>query len=142
MDMGMNYYLKSTDSDWVKKYFGRQYEDYGWIPEAEEHHPDTATDVCEYVVHLNKKSIGWEPLFQWHPDAYKTFEEMRAFLHNERANFTICNEEGMEIPVEIYINMCELGQQDRPDSKLDRHTTDEECFQDSKGYSFTDVPFS
>ena len=68
--MGTNFYLFSRDRDLVKEHFDGEYE---LVDE-----PDLG-----YMIHINKLSCGWLPLFQKH-EAFSTFNELIAFLDLHR----------------------------------------------------------
>lgn len=66
--MSTNYYAKFTDKKFVTRYFPEEFEE---VKEG---------IYSTYLVHIGKRSNGWKPLFQTHPNAYLSVEEMLGFL--------------------------------------------------------------
>lgn len=66
--MGTNYYLFCKDRKSVKEHFDGEYE---------------LVDVPDlgYMIHLNKLSCGWLPLFQKH-EAFSTFRGLIGFIYD------------------------------------------------------------
>lgn len=69
--MSTNYYACFKNKAIVNKYFG--YEEY------EKNILDDKGIV--YCVHIGKRSMGWKPLFEAHPAAYSSVDDMIAFFN-------------------------------------------------------------
>lgn len=87
--MGTNFYLFSKDRSSVKEHFDGEYE---------------LVDVPDfgYMIHLNKLSFGWLPLFQKHK-AFSTFRGLISFIY-DNLEYEIYDEYGNWYSVAKYIN--------------------------------------
>lgn len=90
--MGMNYYIHTTDKDFVQKYFPNEYE-------------ITDEPYFSYSVHLNKCSYGWKTLFEYHKNAYSSLAELDKFLKEHEDKIKIYNEEGDKMSISSYLDM-------------------------------------
>lgn len=75
--MGTNFYLATKNRDLRDEYFGNNF---------------ILTDIPDwgYEIHIAKTSCGWKPLFQAHPDAFKSVAELKALY--ESGGFVIYDE--------------------------------------------------
>lgn len=80
--MSTNYYAKFTDKNIVLKYFEGEFD----INEENDHK--------EYYVHIGKRSNGWKPLFESHPKAYSSVQEMISFFKKHLSDVVIEDEYG------------------------------------------------
>ena len=91
--MSTNYYLITSDTDSVNKYFNGEYStveyDKCLMTIFDEHR--CASDSMVYRVHIGKHSYGWQPLFQAHKNAYDSIKGLRLFLR-KHPEYIICDE--------------------------------------------------
>lgn len=92
--MGINYNLISTDKSWVIKYFGEKYSDEWMLVDV---------PYFGYSIHLGKRSDGWKPLFQTHNRAYRSVNDMLAFLQREQGKYRIFDEFQRELDMEALV---------------------------------------
>lgn len=77
--MGTNYYAITKNKEVAEKYFPYDY---------------SLTDVpyFGYEIHIGKRSAGWKPLFQEHPNAYKSVAKMLEFFKGHEDFFQFYDE--------------------------------------------------
>lgn len=101
--MGTNYYMMTTDKEFVKENFINGYE-------------LTDTPYFGYEIHLCKCSIGWKTLFKYHPMAYTSVKHMVDFLKSNKDKFKIYDEYNEEQDLDKFIDYIV-----NRDSKAPRH---------------------
>lgn len=77
--MSTNYYMLIKDKDFVNQYFSGEYE-LGNL------------SFAGYEIHIGKRSCGWKPLFEAHPLAYHSVEEMLEFIKNHKSKIKLYDE--------------------------------------------------
>lgn len=102
--MGTNYYMITTDKQFVEENFINEY---------------VLTDVpyFGYEVHLCKCSMGWKTLFECHPMAYTSVKHMIDFLKSNRDKFKIYNEYSDEQDVDKFIDYIVNRDKESPKNK-------------------------
>lgn len=149
--MGTNFYLTTSNKKFVKKYFTGEYE-------------LTYDPYFRYEIHLNKRSCGWKILYQAHPKAWNSVEEMLEFIKKYSNKVEIYDEYNSRYTLEEYIkevvewdknyekkkiyydeivgyimtpiDHVEMEKRDKRGSYYNIH-----YWHDKDGYDFTDVEF-
>ena len=79
--MGTNYYFKTTNRDLVHTYFAKRFDYSDYEEYYDEEYKLLDVPDFHYVIHLNKLSYGWKPLFQIHK-CFQTWDELKQFYHD------------------------------------------------------------
>lgn len=93
--MGTNYYFKTSNRDLVHKHFAKRLEVTSWEEYYDQEYELFDVPDFHYMIHLNKLSCGWKPLFQNHK-AFKTFAELEKFYKAHKNDLIIEDEYGEE----------------------------------------------
>lgn len=89
--MGTNYYMMTTDKQFVKENFINEYE-------------LTDEPYLAYEIHMCKCSMGWKTSFRSHPMAYTSVKHMVEFLKSNRDRFKIYDEYSEEQDLDEFID--------------------------------------
>jgi hypothetical protein len=95
-DMGTNYYLMTKDKNLAHDYFATKYGEGDSVYYTDEEY--TLTDIPDfhYIIHLNKLSCGWRPLFQRHK-TFSSFAELEQFYTDHTSPDTWIEDEYHEV---------------------------------------------
>ncbi len=97
--MGTNFYLMSRSKKLIYEHFAVE-DDYG-IKDKEYEIVDKP--YLGYQIHLNKLSVGWQPLFQRHK-TIKTFKELEKFCIDNKKCVGIYDEYGKKYTWKQYFD--------------------------------------
>ena len=86
--MGTNYYFKIKNPKFAHKHFATEYS---WGFSDQEYKIIDDPNEIYYLVHLNKLSYGWKPLFQRH-NAFHCFKDLKRFYNKYTQDLIIQNE--------------------------------------------------
>lgn len=107
--MSTNYYMHTTDKEFVKKHFCQNNkEEYSIVDEP----------YLSYEIHIGKRSHGWKPLFATHRDAYNSVQELIDFIKNNNDKIRIFDEYSIELSLdELKEELIDWGNIDYEDDK-------------------------
>ena len=87
--MGTNYYFMTESRKIAHDYFAKKYD---WGNEYYDKEYELLDEpYFHYLIHLNKLSCGWKPLFQVHK-AFQTWDELKQFYHDHSDDLKIIDE--------------------------------------------------
>lgn len=93
--MGTNYYMITKNKDIAHKYFAELCDFGGKYPEIlNKEYTLEELPEYRYVIHLNKLSWGWRPLFERHDKAFTTFQELEKFVDDHKDDLVFEDEYG------------------------------------------------
>lgn len=95
--MGTNFYLLTKDKDVAHQFADKAVYDSGRVVEWYNKEYEIAEEPdFHYIIHLNKLSGGWRPLFQKHKP-FNTFAELEKFYNDNCSPITWIEDEYGEI---------------------------------------------
>ena len=133
--MGTNYYLFTDRKQLARKSFA-EVDEYGNV-EAEYAIVDDPR--LGYLIHLNKCSYGWRPLFQCHK-AFQSFADLESFYKKNEKFLTVLDEYGKEYEWEDYKQIV-VAHGNRKATPVKWAYETDKLFSDGKNYLHT-IEFS
>lgn len=99
--MGTNYYMITKNSKIAHEHFANRLDVTGWEEYVDQEYELSDIPDFHYVIHLNKLSYGWRPLFQIHK-AFSTFAQLEQFYKEHEKDLLIKDEYGEEFDWDEY----------------------------------------
>lgn len=93
--MSTNYYAYTKNRKLVYEHFDHDHCQNEFEIVDYEELPDFG-----YLIHIGKRSCGWKPLFEQHPDAYSSIRTMLSFYKEHAEDFRFYDEYFEELPIE------------------------------------------
>lgn len=136
--MGTNYYMIIKSPTIAHTFFATECDYGGKYPEyLEQEYELRDVPDFHYVVHLNKLSYGWRPLFQKHK-AFSTFKELEQFYNDYKEFITIEDEYDEQLTFEEYKQEVVEHSEREPEPVKWVYKEDELCGYPGKKYLMTE----
>lgn len=98
-------------------------------------------DNLEEVIHIGKRSVGWEPLFE-RTKYFNSVVEIKEYFYNNQHNLLIKDEYGNLLSFDELET--ELINWNKDNALIQKHCHDssDDFYSDSEGYAFANFEFS